>query len=181
MLQLKNLPNILTFLRVVIIPVLIGSFYIKDLALSAKVSTILFLLASITDFLDGFIARKYGFESKLGNVLDPIADKILVGSVLIMLVKLNLANEIPCIVILSREIMIAGIREFAAYNNLRIEVSSASKFKTALQMVAISTILLGRAGVSSTLLHVGEICLWISAVLSVTTSLGHFRELTKVL
>jgi CDP-diacylglycerol--glycerol-3-phosphate 3-phosphatidyltransferase len=100
--------------------VIVVAFYFDDVVFSHQLSAALFLLASLTDFLDGYLARKYSLETNFGRMLDPIADKLLIGAVLIMLVKFHKANEIPCILILMREFFIAGLREFLA--EIRVSV-----------------------------------------------------------
>jgi CDP-diacylglycerol--glycerol-3-phosphate 3-phosphatidyltransferase len=174
----KNLPNFLTLLRILIIPAIISSFYFDDTVLKHRISSFLFLLASITDFLDGYVARKYNLESNLGKMLDPIADKILVTSILLMLVKFNKVPEIPCILIVSREFMVSGIREFLAKIKFSIPVSKLAKVKTFLQMVAIFALLLGSKGSSITFCDdLGLGLLWTAAIMTIFTSLSYLRRI----
>jgi cardiolipin synthase len=178
----KNLPNILTILRICIIPIIIISFYFDDIILAHRTSGLLFLFASITDFLDGYIARKYNLESNLGKIFDPIADKVLVGSILIMLVKFNAAPEIPSILILSRELIISGVREFVAQKKVKIHVSRLAKLKTVVQMIAIFALLIGSKGSSIELLdEAGNLLLWVAATLTIATSVPYLKVLPKYL
>jgi cardiolipin synthase len=176
----KNLPNFLTLLRILIIPAIISSFYFDDTVLTHRVSSSLFLLASITDFLDGYLARKYNLESNLGVMLDPIADKILVASTLLMLVKFNKAPEIPCVLIVGREFMVSGIREFLAKIKLSIRASKLAKVKTFLQMAAIYTLLLSSKGSSIAFCdNLGVILLWSASILTVLTSIIYLKNILK--
>jgi CDP-diacylglycerol--glycerol-3-phosphate 3-phosphatidyltransferase len=176
MLKYKNLPNLLTILRILIIPVIVLSFYFDDVVFAHKISSILFLFASITDFLDGYIARKYNLESVFGKILDPIADKVLVGSILIMLVKFNKASEIPCLLILARELIISGVREFIARAKITVPVSSLAKVKTLVQMTAIFALLIGSKGSGIELCdQIGNVLLWIAVALTIITSISYLK------
>ena len=169
--MLRHLPNLLTASRIAIIPFLIAAFYI-DGKLWHWVAAGLFAAASITDFFDGFLARTWKAQSKLGRFLDPIADKLLVAAVIVMLVHFKLADVVPAILIVCREILVSGLREFLAEINVSVPVSRLAKIKTAVQMVAIFLLLLGNAG--SGLLFVddlGNIALWVAATLTLIT--GH--------
>ena len=176
MLQQKNWPNLLTCLRIMTVPAIIASFYLDNSFIGPKTSALLFLLASITDFLDGYIARKYKLESKLGKILDPIADKILVSTVLIVLVKANIANELLCCIIIAREIIASGIREFAATQHVKINVYLVSKFKTLTQMVAILLILCSRFMMQEDCLYLGNLFLWAAALLSIITIFWYIKS-----
>jgi cardiolipin synthase len=178
----KNVPNLLTLLRILIIPAIISSFYFNDTILAHRVSSLLFLIASITDFFDGYVARKYNLESRLGVMLDPIADKILVASTLLMLVKFNKAPEIPCLLILAREFMVSGIREFFAKIKLSIPVSRLAKVKTFLQMAAIFALLLGSEGSGLAFCDkLGVALLWSASILTIITSLIYLKRHLNVI
>lgn len=173
--SIRSLPNILTFLRIAIIPIIIGSFYFDDVKFAHQLAATLFVLASITDFFDGYLARKYHVESNLGKMLDPIADKLLIGSVLMMLVKFDKVNEIPCLLILMREFFIAGLREFLAELRVSVPVSRLAKFKTTMQMLAIFILLLSSTGSGIQHLDViGQTALWIAAILTLLTGASYF-------
>jgi len=127
-----KIPNILTIGRIVLVPIFILTFYLPGF-LGDLIPFVIFLLASFTDFLDGLLARLYKEESKLGELLDPIADKIIVATALVLLIMDNTINNyevIAAIIILIREILISGLREFLAKVQITMPVSSLAKFKT---------------------------------------------------
>ena len=136
-----KIPNILTIGRIILVPIFISTFYLPG-ALGDWIPFFIFVLASFTDFLDGLLARLYKEESKLGELLDPIADKILVSAALVLLVMNGIIKNlevIAAIIILTREILISGLREFLAKKKeLNLPVSSLSKFKTFIQMFSIA-------------------------------------------
>lgn len=146
--SIKNLPNILTIFRIIIIPILVASFYV-DGFVSNFIAASLFLLASITDFFDGYFARSLKAQSNFGKCLDPIADKLLVIVAITMLIHFgqkNMAITIPGLIIICREVLVSGLREFLAELKVGIPVSKLSKYKTATQMMAITLLLLGQPG-----------------------------------
>lgn len=184
----KKLPNILTIFRILIIPVLIASFFIEG-RLYHWVAGSLFLLASITDFFDGYLARALKAQSNLGRFLDPIADKLLVASVILMLVhfqEIGRYDIIPAVAILCREIMVSGLREFLAEINVSVPVSKLAKIKTGVQMTALFLLLVGVEGPSLeevetvakiTLTELlGRIALWVSAVLTLMTGYAYLKS-----
>ncbi|AVP87192.1 CDP-diacylglycerol--glycerol-3-phosphate 3-phosphatidyltransferase [Candidatus Phycorickettsia trachydisci] len=178
MLNKKYLPNTLSIIRIFITPIIIINFYLSsyldDIVMTYRINGILFFIASITDFLDGYIARNFDMESNSGRILDPIADKILVSSILIMLVKFNKAHEIPCILILARELTMSGIREAMADHKIQIPVSGLAKMKTFLQMIAILALLIGSKGSNIPQLDTwGNYLLWIAAILTIVTSIHY--------
>ena len=175
--MLKKIPNILTIGRIIIVPFFVLAFYLPgfygDLTAFA-----LFVVASFTDFLDGMLARMMGEESKLGELLDPIADKIIVATALILLVMSGTIKHyevIAAIIILTREILISGLREFLARGQIKLPVTNLAKLKTFLQMVAIALLLTGETG--NKILNfqdynaqtIGIILLWLSAFLTLYT------------
>ena len=143
-----KIPNILTIGRIILAPIFIFAFFLPG-ALGDWIPFCIFLLASFTDFLDGLLARLYKEESKLGELLDPIADKIIVATALILLVMdgtiINY-EVIAAIIILIREILISGLREFLAKVQVTMPVSRLSKYKTFIQMFAIAALLTGESG-----------------------------------
>lgn len=178
MLNKKYLPNTLSIIRILITPIIIINFYLSDylddIIMTYRINGLLFFIASITDFLDGYIARNFDMESNSGRILDPIADKILVSSILIMLVKFNKVHEIPCILILARELTISGIREAMAGYKINVPVSGLAKVKTSLQMVAILALLVGSKGSNIPQLDTwGNYLLWIAAILTIITSIRY--------
>ena len=182
--MLKKIPNILTIGRIILVPFFVLAFYLPgfygDLTAFA-----LFVIASFTDFLDGVLARMLGEESKLGELLDPIADKIIVATALILLVMDGTIihyEVIAAIIILTREILISGLREFLARGQIKLPVSNLAKLKTFLQMISISLLLTGETG--NKILNfqnynaqtIGIILLWLSAVLTLYTGYEYLRK-----
>ena len=134
-----KIPNYLTIGRIIIVPIFVISFYLPGFY-GDIIPFVLFIAASFTDFLDGLLARMYKEESKLGELLDPIADKILVAAALILLVINSTIKNyelISAIIILTREILISGLREFLAIGKIKLHVSNLAKLKTFLQMFSI--------------------------------------------
>ena len=180
-----KIPNILTIGRLIIVPIFVLSFYIPGIV-GDLVPFFLFILASFTDFLDGLIARLYKEESKLGELLDPIADKILVASALVLLVMNGIIKNyevIAAIVILTREILISGLREYLAKRKeSSLPVSSLSKFKTFIQMLSIAMLLSGETGNKIINFQdynaetIGIILLWLAAFLTIYTGYDYLRK-----
>lgn len=177
----------LTLVRIAIIPVLIASFYIEG-RLYHWVAAGLFLLASVTDFFDGYLARVLKAQSALGRFLDPMADKLLVAAAILMLVHFDDIGRydiVAAVAILCREILVSGLREFLAETNVSMPVTRLAKFKTAVQMVAIFLLLLGVEGPSFqevetittiTLTELlGRICLWVAAMLTLITGYAYLK------
>lgn len=176
--MLNTLPNILTMSRIAVIPLVVASFYLPQ-PWASWVGTALFAAAGITDWLDGHFARRYEQVSAFGRFLDPIADKLLVALVLMMLVafdRLRMPSLLPALVILAREILVSGLREFLADIRVSVPVSRLAKWKTGIQMVAIGVLLLVTDGSSShVLLYLGETLLWIAAILTIVTGYDYLR------
>ena len=179
-----KIPNILTIGRIVIVPIFILTFYLPG-ALGDWIPFFIFVLASFTDFLDGLLARLYKEESKLGELLDPIADKIIVASALVLLVMdRTIINYevIAAIIILTREILISGLREFLAKVQVTMPVNSLAKFKTFIQMFAIAILLTGDSG--NKLINFGDynahsigiVLLWLSAFLTLYTGYDYVKK-----
>ena len=176
---MTTLPNILTYVRIVAIPLILVTFY--DSTNSAQwVASALFLVAAVTDFFDGHLARSRNQVSRLGRFLDPIADKLLVASVLLMLIGFNRVSElsyIPAVVILCREILVSGLREFLAEVHVSIPVSRLAKWKTALQLIALTWLLLSEAvPVCFYVRTLGEAILWVAALLTMLTGYDYLKE-----
>jgi cardiolipin synthase len=172
---LKNIPNTLTVLRILLIPILVISFYLEG-KMSHYVSTGIFIFASITDYVDGLLARYWKVQTNFGRMLDPIADKMLVASTLLMLVDQKIASVIPIVIILCREIFVSGMREYLASIQKTVPVRFVGKVKTAIQMFAIIILLLGPHVPVSNHALIGEICLWIAAVLTLISGGFYFVE-----
>lgn len=170
----------LTIFRIIIIPTIVLTFYFDDKAFAHKLAAFLFVVASVTDFLDGYIARAYNVSSNFGIMFDPIADKLLVGSILLMLVKFDKAQEIPCLLILAREFTIAGLREYLAGIRVSVPVTQLAKTKTAVQMIALTILLLGSVGSGWEYMDlVGQIALWVAALLTVATGYSYLRASSR--
>ncbi|MFQ5783324.1 MAG: CDP-diacylglycerol--glycerol-3-phosphate 3-phosphatidyltransferase [Alphaproteobacteria bacterium] len=174
-----NLPNLLTLSRIGVIPPLVALFY-WDHPLAGWIACGLFTLGGITDFLDGYIARTRGQHSRLGKMLDPIADKLLVSAAILMLVANDGAPVLAALVILCRELLVSGLREFLAELRVSVPVSRLAKWKTTIQMVAIGVLLVGDAGptfftgaLTTTL--VGDILMWLAAGLTLVTGFDYLR------
>ncbi|MDC1236443.1 CDP-diacylglycerol--glycerol-3-phosphate 3-phosphatidyltransferase [Pelagibacteraceae bacterium] len=182
--MLKKIPNILTIGRIIIVPFFVLAFYLPGFY-GDLTACVLFVIASFTDFLDGMLARMMGEESKLGELLDPIADKIIVATALILLVMSGTIKHyevIAAIIILTREILISGLREFLARGQIKLPVTNLAKLKTFLQMVAIALLLIGETG--NKILNfqdynaqtIGIILLWLSAFLTLYTGYEYLRK-----
>ncbi len=179
-----KIPNYLTIGRIIIVPIFVFSYYLPGFY-GDIIPFVLFVLASFTDFLDGLLARMYKEESKLGELLDPIADKIIVATALILLVMdgtIKNYEVIAAIIILTREILISGLREFLAKGKINLPVSSLAKAKTFLQMIAISVLLTGETGNKIINFQdynaqtIGIIFLWLSAFLTLFTGYEYLRK-----
>ena len=172
-----KIPNVLTIGRIIIVPIFVFTFFLPGF-FGDLIPFFLFVIASFTDFLDGLLARLYKEESKLGELLDPIADKILIAAALILLVMIGTIKNyelIAAIIILTREILISGLREFLANVSVKMPVSSLAKVKTFTQILAIAILLTGESG--NKLINfedynaqtIGIILLWFSAFLTLYT------------
>ena len=179
-----KIPNYLTIGRIIIVPIFVISFYLPGFY-GDIIPFSLFIVASFTDFLDGLLARMFKEESKLGELLDPIADKIIVAAALILLVMNGTIKNyevIAAIIILTREILISGLREFLAIGRIKLPVSSLAKYKTFLQMFSISILLTGETGNKIINFQdynaqtIGIILLWLSAFLTLYTGYEYLRK-----
>jgi cardiolipin synthase len=176
----EKLPNYLTIFRVIIIPLMILTYFLeKD---QVKIYTaLLFLLASVSDFLDGYLSRKWQVQSKFGTMLDPIADKLLVAAALCLIITEEEWLVVPAILIISREIFISGLREFLGNTaNFEMPVSKLAKWKTASQMVSVLFLILtsgpimGATALTNIFFTIGCIGLWVSAGLTLYTGYQYF-------
>ena len=175
---LTSLPNLLTLSRILVIPVVIGSFYVHG-DYARWFACALFSAAGITDWLDGHMARRWQQQSELGRFLDPIADKLLVSATLFMLTtfgRLSAGAVLPALVILCREILVSGLREYLAGLRVGMPVSRLAKWKTTIQMVAIGFLIVGDAGPSFIpVAGIGETLLWIAGLLTLVTGYDYLR------
>jgi cardiolipin synthase len=179
-----SLPNLLTLSRILAVPILVFLLW-RPAPLDYAITFVLYCIVGMTDYLDGYLARAWGNISRLGQFLDPIADKIMVAAVLIMLISSRKANPvpeiaglhiIPALVILLREIIVSGLREFLAGLQVSVPVSALAKWKTTLQLVALGALILGGAVPQYPWVHlVGIICLWAAAALTLITGYDYLR------
>jgi len=179
-----KIPNILTIGRIILVPFFIGTFYLPG-AMGDWRPFFIFVLASFTDFLDGLLARLYKEESKLGELLDPVADKIIIASALVLLIMDDTIKDyevIAAIIILIREILISGLREFLAKVQVKMPVTNLAKFKTFIQMFSIAILLTGESG--NQLINyqdyntqsIGIVLLWLSAFLTIYTGYDYVKK-----
>lgn len=178
----NNIPNYLTYFRIAVIPALALVFFLKG-QWGYTLSAFLFFIAGVTDWLDGYVARLLAAQSAVGRFLDPIADKLLVATALMLLVGEGRAGYgdgrammIPAIAIVCREILVSGLREFLAEIRVGMPVSRLAKWKTGFQMGAIFLLLLGGGGPDW--LHagiLGNILLWLAAILTLVTGYAYVK------
>lgn len=161
-----NLPNLITLVRILLIPVFV-IFFITPTPDRSMSAAVIFVVAAITDLLDGFIARRTGQVTKLGKLLDPIADKLLVLSALILLVNVDRVSALAAILVIAREVAVTGIRAIAAGEGMIIVAETTGKYKMALQVVAITLLVLEGTGLAELgNLHLaGTVTLYLSLVL----------------
>ena len=174
-----RLPNALTVLRILLVPVFALAFMVPG-ETGRLAAFAIFCLAGISDMLDGFAARKLQASSEFGRMLDPIADKILVSIALMMLVARHILSGlelVPALVILAREILVSGLREFLATASVSVPVTRVAKFKTVLQMISIGAMILGPSAekIWPSAVDLAYGLLWTAAALTVYTGLAYFR------
>ena len=178
------LPNLLTYARIVAVPAVVACLYWQDVPQHGErlrwLAVTIFIAAGVTDFFDGYVARSWGQQSSLGRMLDPIADKLLVASSLLMLAFDGTILGIhiwAAVVILCREILVSGLREYLAELNVRVQVTKLAKWKTTLQLVAVGFLLAGDAGdaIVPVVTPIGLSLLWLSALLTLYTGWDYFR------
>ncbi|MBT3237803.1 MAG: CDP-diacylglycerol--glycerol-3-phosphate 3-phosphatidyltransferase [Rhodospirillaceae bacterium] len=175
-----NIPNILTFSRIVAAPVVSVLMFMPP-PLGNWVPFAVYAFACVTDFFDGYLARAWHQQSALGRFMDPIADKLLIAAVLLMLVATDRITEmtiLPAAVILFREILVSGLREFLAEVQVRVPVTVLAKWKTFIQMLALGFLLVGSAGPDFgpvTTEEIGIVGIWLAAVLTVGTGYDYLK------
>jgi cardiolipin synthase len=174
----STIPNSLTSSRIILIPFIVGSFFIES-HLGNWIGFALFAIASVTDFFDGYLARKLNQNSKLGKFMDPIADKLLVATTLLMLCafdRIDGYSILAAAVILCREFAVSGLREFLAELKVSVPVTFLAKWKTTVQMFALGFLLVGEASpeiIPS--ITIGIYGLWIAAILTIYTGYDYFK------
>lgn len=179
-----NLPNMLTYARILAVPLIVLCFYFEGRISPTDwwrwAALTIFIIASITDYLDGYIARIWSQTSNIGKMLDPIADKLLVSACLLLLAfdrTIDKWSLWAAIIILCREILVSGLREYLAALKVSVPVTRLAKWKTAIQLVAIGFLLAGPAGdkVLPYTTEIGLALLWISALVTLYTGYDYFR------
>ncbi|WP_062011611.1 CDP-diacylglycerol--glycerol-3-phosphate 3-phosphatidyltransferase [Aureimonas sp. AU4] len=179
-----NIPNLLTYARIVAVPLVVLCFFVEGKLHGSETARWwalgLFVVASVTDWLDGYLARAWQQTSTIGRMLDPIADKLLVAAVLLLLAADGTIagwSIWAAIVILCREILVSGLREYLAELKVSVPVTRLAKWKTATQMVALSFLLAGPAGdrVFDFVTETGIALLWIAALITLYTGYDYFR------
>ncbi len=179
--MLSSLPNLLTLSRILAVPLLVVLMW-GDGPYEWLAAFVLFCIAGLTDYLDGYLARAQGTVSKIGVFLDPIADKIMVAAVIVMLVHSGIVHGlavVAALIILLREIIVSGLREYLATLQVSLPVSALAKWKTAFQMIALGSLVL--VGSAATLLpwlpayEIGLVSLWIAAGLTLITGYDYLR------
>jgi len=185
MIKLEHIsPNYLTVIRIVIIP-LVALFLLINTDLSRWIALSLYCLAGLTDFFDGYIARKTGQSSALGRFLDPIADKLLVATIIIILIimgdrmdGLSAVNAFAGIIIVLREITVSGLREYLAEIKISVPVSSLAKWKTAFQLLSLGFLIIGSEASPKYIPSgdIGVFLLWISAIFTIVTGQNYLRS-----
>lgn len=180
-----NLPNILTYARILAVPLIVVCFFLEGRLQSSDfarwLSLAIFVVASLTDFLDGYLARKWKQTSNIGRMLDPIADKLVVSVVLLLLAAEGSIAGWSLwagVIILCREILVSGLREYLASLEVSVPVTWLAKWKTAIQLVAIGFLLAGPAGdkILPYTTEMGHVLLWISAIVTLYTGWDYFRS-----
>jgi CDP-diacylglycerol--glycerol-3-phosphate 3-phosphatidyltransferase/cardiolipin synthase len=171
-----NLPNSLTWARIILIPLVIGIYYLPlPLHEQNFIATVAFIVAAVTDWLDGWVARKLGLTSAFGAFLDPVADKLMVAAALVILVQLDRTDAIVAIIIVGREITISALREWMAHLGAAksVAVSFIGKLKTTAQMVAIPMLLYYDPLLGLPIAGMGEALIWLAAALTLW-SMGYY-------
>jgi len=172
--MLLTAPNLLTLARIAAVPAIVGFFYLPGMA-AVWITFVIFVAASLTDFFDGYLARRFNQRSTLGQILDPVADKLLVAATLIMLVAFLRAPTVAVVAIICREVLVAGLREALAGRAV-LNVTHLAKGKTMIQMVAIAILLIAPAIGTRWFWTIGEIAIWLAVALSWLSALGYLRN-----
>ena len=176
MAKIYTIPNIITFIRIFLIPIILYLLFSENPNI-VLIAGLLFIVSSVSDYFDGYLARTLNQSSKLGTLLDPIADKLLIASVIVVLVDTGVISNIhvvPAIIILLREIAISGLREFLAKLNTEMPVSKLAKYKTTFQMVSLSILIISLGfELNDFLWNIGLITLWIAAIITLLSGYNY--------
>ena len=179
-----SLPNVLTYARILAVPAVVACLYLIPGETGRWWALSIYLGACFTDWLDGYLARAWQQQSTLGRMLDPIADKLLVGATLLMLTHDNTIDGVQvwaAVIILCREILVSGLREFLAELNVKVHVTQLAKWKTTLQMIALGVLLAGPAGdqIMPGVTSTGLVLLWVSALLTLWTGFDYLKAAVR--
>ncbi|MDR1609641.1 MAG: CDP-diacylglycerol--glycerol-3-phosphate 3-phosphatidyltransferase [Holosporales bacterium] len=178
--RISTVPNILTISRVLLLPIFAFGFFMESKR-GTVLALLIFVLCCVTDYLDGYYARAYKQTTRLGRILDPIADKILVSIAVLFLVGFNMLSRfalIPSAIILCREVVISGVRDISESTDGHFKTALLAKWKTAMQMASISIVILASVLESRTLASIGEAMLWCSAVIAVCSGFIYCKRMT---
>ena len=175
-----SLPNVLTYARILAVPAVVACLYLGPDVNGRWWALAIYLGACLTDWLDGYLARMWRQQSTLGRMLDPIADKLLVGATLLMLTHDNTIDGVQvwaAVIILCREILVSGLREFLAELNVKVHVTQLAKWKTTLQMISLGVLVAGPAGdqLVPGVTGVGLVLLWVAALLTLWTGFDYLK------
>ncbi|HEX2336266.1 MAG TPA: CDP-diacylglycerol--glycerol-3-phosphate 3-phosphatidyltransferase [Hyphomicrobiaceae bacterium] len=181
---LGSLPNVLTYMRILAVPAVVLCLMAIDGTRGRWWALAVYVVACLTDWLDGFLARVWHQQSALGRMLDPIADKLLVGTTLLMLTSDNTisgVHMVAAVIILCREILVSGLREFLAELNMRVHVTQLAKWKTTVQMIALGVLLAGPAGdkILPGITAAGLAMLWVAALLTLWTGFDYLKAAVR--
>jgi len=192
-----SLPNILTYIRIIFIPVIFYMLMVYESGpvIATRYAFVVFVFMSVTDFLDGKLARRFNLQSEIGRFLDPIADKLLIVACLIALIQtkfLSWIETVPALVIILREIFVSGLRDYIAGYNVKIHVSKLAKYKTTLQMISVGFLILGfpfgklKLGYASLNVYehvytLGQSILILAAFISVITAFDYLMVAFKLM
>ena len=174
-----NLANFLIIARIIVIPIIVICIYLKS-PFYGWVAFVLFCVASITDYFDGYIARIRNEITNFGTFLDPIADKLLVAAVILILTSKGIIADwetIPALIILLREIAVSGLREYLAGIKISVPVSRIAKLKTSIQLIALALLILSESQISLLpIVFIGKIALWAAGILTLYTGFDYLKS-----
>lgn len=182
-----TLPNLITWLRILLIPVFVGIFYLPPGALASHwinfAATAVFVFAALTDWLDGYLARMLNQMSAFGAFLDPVADKLMVAAALIVLVEIGRVDALVALIIIGREIAVSALREWMANigHGKNVAVSIFGKIKTAAQMIAITLLLYHDPFMQLPIAYMGTILIYVAAVLTLLSMLYYLKKAAPAL
>lgn len=173
-----NLPNQLTILRIILIPAFLIFLYF-DRPMTNVIATIIFVIASVTDIIDGYLARKYSIVTDIGKILDPVADKILVASSLIALMELGRIEGVVVILLLARDFAVGALRDLSASKGEIIPAYFSGKLKTVFQMIAVGFLIYKNNLMGINIFLIGKILIYFSVVLSIYSGVEYYKKFFK--